>query len=125
MNHNIKFFIIPVIASFLFSCTSAKKPSEVPTTYVAASTYSAMTCEQLKIEAERIRSSTPALEAAVQAAYKSDKAKEQVGWWLFAPALLFMEGNAEESAKLSLARGQLEAIQTAALDCRDSPTDLP
>ena len=51
----VKLKILLVMAAFLLSCTSAKKPSEVTATYVASSTYSSMSCEELKEEAERKR----------------------------------------------------------------------
>ena len=57
----------------------------------------------------------PSLESAVDQARQEDVIKEQVGWWLFAPALLIMDGNADEQSKLANAKGQLEAIRTAAI----------
>ena len=52
-----------------------------------------MSCEELYDAAEEIRAKTPALERAVDQSRKQDKVKEQVAWWLFAPAAFFLEGN--------------------------------
>lgn len=107
--------IIFVIAIFIGGCSTTEKASEVSATYISADTYQGLSCDQLFSEAEKIRASIPGLEKDVDQAYKDDKVAEQVGWWLFAPALLFMDGNSEEHNQLALARGQLDAIRTAAI----------
>ena len=99
----------------LASCTTAKKASEVKAVYISAAQYTSMSCEELYNAAEEIRAKTPALERAVDQSRKQDKVKEQVAWWLFAPAAFFLQGNADEQTSLSLAKGQLEAIRTAGL----------
>tara|TARA_B100001057_G_scaffold499848_2_gene612133 strand:- start:2294 stop:2674 length:381 start_codon:yes stop_codon:yes gene_type:complete len=101
--------------TFLISCSNAKRASEVTAIYVPASQYAGMTCDQLYNAAEDIRSRVPSLESAVDKARQEDVIKEQVGWWLFAPALLIMDGNADEQSQLANAKGQLEAIRTAAI----------
>jgi len=100
------------------SCTSAKKASEVTAAYIPSAQYASMSCEELYDAAEEIRAKTPALERAVDQSRKQDKVKEQVAWWLFAPAAFFLEGNAEQQTELALARGQLEAIRTAGLKAK-------
>ena len=114
-------YILPLLMLTLTACTSAKQASEVTAAFVPATNYAGLTCSELQAAAERIRATTPAIEMAVQEAYKRDRMKEQVGWWLFAPALLFMEGNAEQQTQLALAKGQLQAIQTAAVTCKQPP----
>ena len=115
----ILFLLILTIAA----CTSAKKPGEVTAVYIPAANYSGLSCDELQAEAEKIRAKTPALEKAVQESYDSDKVAEQVGWWLLWPALFLMDGNAEEQTDLAVAKGQLEAIQSAAVNCKSrSPT---
>lgn len=109
------FFLI-----IISGCSTAKKAHEVAPAYVPASQYTAMSCDQLFQSAEEIRARTPALEQAVNDSQRNEKIVEQVGWWLFAPALLFMDGNQEEAASLASAKGQLEAIRTAAITARCS-----
>ena len=104
------------IAVFLIGgCSSAQRSSEVNAVYVPAEQYTGMSCQQLYSAAEAIRAKTPALASAVDNARKNDKWIEAGGWLLFAPALLFMDGNAEESAALASAKGQLDGIRTAGL----------
>ena len=108
--------IIPIcLVLILASCTTAKKASEVNAVYVPSAQYASMSCEDLYNAAEEIRAKTPALERAVDETRKQDKVKEQVAWWLFAPAAFFLQGNADEQTALSLAKGQLEAIRNAGL----------
>ena len=77
-----------------------------------------MSCEELYDAAEGIRAGVPALESAVNSSASEDKTKEIIAWWLFAPAALFMEGNADEQSALAVAKGQLEAIRTAAIKAK-------
>lgn len=92
------------------ACSDAKTASEVAPELVSPSTYSNLSCRQLRAEAEMIRERTPALSAAVDKAYNDDKAMEAVAWILFWPAAIAIDGNDTESAQLSRAKGQLEAI---------------
>jgi len=104
------------IAVFLIGgCSSAQRSSEVNAVYVPAEQYAGMSCQELYAAAEAIRAKTPALALAVDKARKNDKLIEAGGWLLFAPALLFMDGNAEEAAALASAKGQLDGIRTAGL----------
>ena len=100
------------------ACTTAKKASEVRAAYVPASQYENLNCDQLFAAAEEIRSRTTALEIAVDDSRRQDKIKEQVAWWLFAPAAFMIEGNAEEQTDLALAKGQLDAIRSQAIRSR-------
>ena len=92
------------------ACSKAKTSSEVAPQLVSTSLYSGMNCNQLRAEAELIKNSTPALSAAVDAAYKQDKAIEAVTWILFWPAAIAMDGNDAEAAELAKAKGQIEAV---------------
>lgn len=92
------------------ACSKAKTSSEVAPQLISPASYSGMSCNQLRAEAELIKNSTPALSAAVDAAYKQDKAIEAVTWILFWPAAIAMDGNDAEAAELAKAKGQLEAV---------------
>lgn len=113
MKKNI--FVITVVVGLLVGCSSAQRSSEVNAVYVPADQYKSMSCEELSSSAEELRKRTPSLAKAVDDARKSDKLVEAGGWFLFAPALLFLDGNAEESAALASAKGQLDAIRTASI----------
>jgi len=108
--------IIPFIFLILFTaCSTAKKAYEVDPAYVSYSAYDNRSCKELLILAEEIKQQTPTLERKVNETRRKDKVREQVGLWLFWPTYFFMEGNAEEQTDLALARGNLNAIRTAAL----------
>jgi hypothetical protein len=100
-----------VFALLLAGCSSAPKPNEVTAAYVPAAQYQNLTCDQLVAEAESIRRSTPALEAAVEQHRKSQTGVEVVTWVLFWPAAFLLDKGTEYSAPLAQARGQLQAIQ--------------
>jgi hypothetical protein len=114
-SYNVWLFILAIIIG---GCSTTEKANEVSSTYIPASQYKGFSCNELFAEAEKIRQSVPGLERDVDKAYSDDKIAEQVGWWLFAPALLFMDGNGPEHAQLALAKGQLEAIQSAAINAK-------
>ena len=101
------------------SCTNAKKASEVSAVYIPAATYAGHSCEELAAAADQVKSTVPAIEAAVNATQKTDKNKEIAAWVLFWPAAMMMQGNAAEQAQLANAKGQIDAIATAAMgkDC--------
>ena len=110
--------LLIVFLTFGLGCSTAKKASEVSAVYVPASQYANLSCDQLFDQAEEIRSNTRALEIRVDESRKTDKIKEQVAWWLFAPAAFMISGNAEEQTDLALAKGQLDAIRTAAIKAK-------
>jgi hypothetical protein len=98
-------------ASLLVSgCSDAVKPSQVASNNVPTSIYSSMSCRQLNAEAGLVQSRIPALESAVERAYRADKTAEAVTWILFWPAAFLMDGNDAEVRQLAQARGELEAI---------------
>jgi len=108
-------FLIVFILILLSACTAAKRASEVNATYVAAYNFEDKSCQQIFVLAEEFKQRTPALERKVDETRREDKIKEQVGLWLFWPTYFFMQGNAEEQTELAMARGNLNALRTAAL----------
>ena len=102
-------------AVLLASCSTAKKASEVTAVYIPAETYAGLDCQGLANAADRVKSTVPGLESAVNSVQKTDKNKEIAAWIIFWPAAMMMEGNADEQAALANAKGQLEAIKTAAM----------
>lgn len=107
-------FVAFAALSAIAGCSDAQKASEVAADYVPSSQYQGMSCKQLRAEAEAIKARTPALERAVDKAYQQDKNLEAVTWIIFWPAALAMDGNDAEAQKLAEAKGQLDAIGTAA-----------
>lgn len=109
---SVLFSTMAAVALGLSACSDAKTSSEVPPELISPSQYGSMTCRQLRTEAEQVKAATPALAAAVDQAYKHDKALEAVTWIIFWPAAIAMDGNDAEAARLSRAKGQLQAIST-------------
>lgn len=104
-----------VTGVILASCSTAKKASEVTAVYIPAQTYAGLNCQELANAADRVKSTVPGLENAVNSVQKTDKNKEIAAWIIFWPAAMMMEGNADEQAALANAKGQLDAIKTAAM----------
>lgn len=102
---------------FLGACSDAQKAVEVQPDYVSSHKYNGMSCSKLRIEAERVKASVAGFETSVDKAYKNDKTMEAVTWILFWPAVFAMDGNDEEAAKLSKAKGEAQAI-TAAMEAK-------
>lgn len=103
--------VLLILGLSLVGCSGAKKASEVGSTYVPASTYSHLSCDQLIREAEILRARTPALAAAVDDHRGDQTAVEAVTWILFWPAAFALDDGSEQSQELANAKGQLEAIQ--------------
>jgi len=101
-------------------CSSAKKSIEVQSSYVPASRYSHLSCQQLISEAEALRARTPALASAVDKHRENQTGVEVVTWVLFWPAAFLLDDGSEESNQLAQAKGDLEAIQQNLMtkDCK-------
>jgi len=94
---------------------SASQYPVLTAVYIPAETYAGLDCQGLANAADRVKSTVPGLESAVNSVQKTDKNKEIAAWIIFWPAAMMMEGNADEQAALANAKGQLEAIKTAAM----------
>jgi hypothetical protein len=98
---------------FIAACSNAQKASEVNSIRVPIAPYLKMDCRELATEQTQLVREAELLMKSVDDAYDSDKTTELVTWLLFAPAAFWMDGNAEEAAKYSAVKGQLEAVQEA------------
>ena len=110
-----KITMFVIVGLILVSCTNAKKASEVSAVYIPAETYAGLDCQGLATAADKVKATVPSLESAVNSTQKTDKNKEIAAWVIFWPAAMMMEGNADEQAALANAKGQLDAIKTAAM----------
>ena len=98
---------------FVAACSNAQKASEVNAVRVPIAPYLRMDCKELATEQTQLVREGELLMKSVDDAYSSDKTTEVVAWILFAPAAFFLDGNAEEAARYSAVKGQLEAVQEA------------
>ena len=93
------------------ACSDAQKASEVVPASISTTSFSDLSCNQLRSEVRLLEPSIPKLEAAVDKDYKRDKTLEAVTWILFWPAVFAMDGNDGEVGDLSTARGKLKAVE--------------
>jgi hypothetical protein len=103
--------ILSMIA--LTACSNAKSSSEINAAYVPSGKYERMTCKDLRAEERSANNTLSERTSEIEKAYRDDKAAEVVGWLLFAPALLLMDGNSDEQKRLGQAKGTVLAIQDA------------
>ena len=116
-----KAFLGLALSSLLIvGCSSAPKSSEVNAKYIPSAYYSNHSCDQLVNEAESLRRSIPALQAAVDKHRSGQDGVEVVTWVLFWPAAFLLDDGSEYSEALAEAKGHLEAVQLQlqTKDCR-------
>lgn len=108
--------LISLLAISIFAisaCSNAKTASEVSAAYVPTGKYDRMTCKSLRSEERGAQRELTEMTTAIEKSYRDDKAAEVVAWFLFAPALLMMDGNSEEQRAYGEAKGKVLAIQDA------------
>ena len=103
--------ILGIIA--LSACSNAKTSSEINAAYVPSGKYERMSCKDLRSEERSANNTLSERKSEIEKSYRDDKAAEVVGWILFAPALLLMDGNSTEQKRLGEAKGTVLAIQDA------------
>ncbi len=104
---------LPIFLMVLSSCSTAQKSTEVQSIKFSVAPYLKMDCKGLATEQSSLFKDAQALGAQVDKDYQSDKNTELVTWILFAPAAFWLDGNAENAARLASVKGQLEAVQDA------------
>ena len=107
------YIYLPIFLIVLASCSTAQKSTEVQSIKFSVAPYLKMDCKELATEQSSLFKDAQALGAQVDKDYQSDKNAELVTWILFAPAAFWLDGNAENAARLASVKGQLEAVQDA------------
>ena len=93
----------------------ASSADDIAPSYVSPVAYENYTCEQLADEAQSV-SARAAQAAGVQnKARTNDAVMTTVGVVVFWPTLFFLKGDGAQSAELARLKGQMEAIETAAI----------
>jgi hypothetical protein len=103
--------VLIVSALGLSACSNAKTANEVNAAYVPTGKYERMSCKSLRSENREAERELADMTAAIEKSYRDDKTAEVVAWFLFAPALLMMDGNSEEQKEYGEAKGRVLAIQ--------------
>ena len=99
------------LALALTACSNAKTATEVNAAYVPTAKYERMSCKSLRSEEREAQRELTEMTTKIEKSYRDDKAAEAVAWFLFAPALLLMDGNSEEQKEYGEAKGRVLAIQ--------------
>jgi hypothetical protein len=104
--------ITAACAASLLLAGCATNPKDIAPAYVSTTGYEAMSCKQLREEAEVV--SARAAQAAGEQEKKAgnDTAMMTVGLVIFWPALFFMKGDGAQAAEVSRLKGEMEAINT-------------
>lgn len=106
-----------VCLSMLTAC--AQQPDKIQATYVSPNTYSSGTCTSLKMERAEIVAEVESLTVDQKKHADNDAIAMGVGLILFWPALFALALTDDQKAELSLAKGNMEAIDKtmAAKNC--------
>lgn len=109
----IRFIIFVTIVSFLSGCATGA--SKIAPSYVSSSNYDSLSCSALKEEAARLSGIAAQAMGRQNKAAKYDAIKTGVGLVLFWPVLFFNEGNGMKAAEVARLKGEMSALQRAAL----------
>ncbi|MBZ0163493.1 MAG: hypothetical protein K8H74_12355 [Notoacmeibacter sp.] len=99
--------------SFLQGCAS--KPENISASYISPLTYQNYTCDQLAQEAGRVSTRAAEMAGVQEKKATNDAVAVGVGVVLFWPALFFVKGNRATEAEFSRLKGEMEAIEKAAI----------
>lgn len=109
-----------VVFAILGGCAS--KSSEVPAAYVSPLQYQSYDCKQLAEEATRISSRVQQVSGAQDGKRTSDVVATTVAVVVFWPALFAVKGDDHTTAELGRLKGEMEAVEKAAIAKRCSIT---
>jgi len=103
-------------AIILVGC--AQSADEIAATYVSPLAYDSYSCGQIYEESRRVSARAAQVAGVQDSQSKSDKVAMGVGLVVFWPALFFVGGQ-DQSAELARLKGEMEAIEQAAIrkDC--------
>ena len=104
------------IAAVLTLGACATQPNEIASAYVSPIQYQAYTCDQVRMEMQRVTRRAQEIRGNLQETADNDQAQMAVGLILFWPTLFFLEGGdgpqAQEYARL---KGEREALEQTAI----------
>lgn len=111
------------VAGALLISGCASSSSEITPQYVSPLVYSEYSCDQIRLEMERLRTRVSALGGQIDETASGDDWQMGVGLVLFWPALFFLDGDGPEAAEYARITGEYEALQKAAItkNCMSPP----
>ena len=98
----------------------ASKSADIAPSYVSPMDYQNYTCEQLIEEGHRVSSHAAIASGQQDKDRHDDAVKTGVGIVLFWPVLLFTAGDGPKATELARLKGEMDAIESAAIqkNCR-------
>jgi hypothetical protein len=103
------------VAAALAVSGCAKGASSISPSYVSPVMYQSLDCQQISAEGMRLSMVASNLSGMQDQKAKNDAVAMGVGLVLFWPALFFIKGNDEKAGELAMVRGQMDALQQAAI----------
>lgn len=107
-----KYFALFVAAALAASCASS--PNSITPQYVSPMMYQGYTCDQIRLELQRIGARVSEVTGQQQRAANNDALAMGVGLVIFWPALFFLASDNDKREELSRLRGEYDALQQAA-----------
>lgn len=101
-----------VAAAVAASCASS--PNSITPQYVSPMMYQSYTCDQIRLELQRIGARVSEVTGQQQRAANNDALAMGVGLVIFWPALFFLASDNDKRDELSRLRGEYDALQQAA-----------
>lgn len=105
-----------LLLPFLSMCAS--RSSDIAATYVSPLAYSNLNCRQIGQEAERVSARAAQVAGVQDSKATGDAVATGVGVVLFWPALFFIRGDSTTGAELGRLKGEMDAIERAAIEKR-------
>ena len=93
----------------------AKNADKISSTYVSPLQYQSLTCDQIAEESARVASRAASVSGAQNKQAKNDAIATGVGVVVFWPALLFLSPGKDQSAEVGRLKGDMEALEQAAI----------
>jgi hypothetical protein len=112
MNINLSKLVIAGTLAAVSGCASSS--DEIGAAYVSPLTYQNYSCDQIRIEMNRLRSRVSALGGQLDEKASADDWQMGIGLVLFWPTLFFIDGDGTEAAEYARIKGESEALEQAA-----------
>lgn len=95
-----------IIGTLFVMAGCASSSDEIPAAYVSPLTYSNYTCDQIRVEMNRLRSRVSSLGGVLDKKASGDDWQMDVGLVLFWPTLFFLDGDGPEAAEYARIKGE-------------------
>jgi len=102
-----------VAMATVLAASCATSPSHISPTYVSPLQYQSYSCDQIRVELQRIGARVTEVTGQQQRAANNDALAMGVGLVLFWPALFFLATDNDKREELARLRGEYDALQQA------------